>query len=254
MLFRRDVFICHAHPDKEEYARPLVEALGRHALSCWIDEGQIWPGDNLVTSINEGLRSTDFVAVLVTRRFLDKDPGWTEAELSAAFFREVRTGGTVVVPILAVPEDEWFERYPLLASKLFVPWSLGPDGVAEQIATRFERKAHSDWSCEHPREHVGHVWVRVNAWDGNRGEDHTVTARWGPYIKKGLVLPKLGADPVSLVHHKTAADGIPLQVEVQPPAVITFGQGPPPDPPGRNIDDGWDRMAGWNFPKSAMPD
>jgi hypothetical protein len=250
VLFPRDVFICHASPDKEEYARPLERALGRQALSCWVDEGQIWPGDSLTTSLNSGLASTRFVSVLVTRRFMDKEPGWTEKELNAAFHREVRTGETVVVPILAISEDEWFERFPLLADKLYIPWALGPEGVAERIATRFERIPASDWFCDHPREHVGHVWIRVNASADHLGRDHSLVARWGPHIRT-VDLPALGKDPVSLVHHKLNPDSIPLQVQVDPPAILTFGQGAPPDPPGINIDEGWTRMAGWNFPATG---
>lgn len=252
MLFPRDVFICHASPDKEEYARPLVQALGRQALSCWLDEGQIWPGDSLTASINQGLSATTYIAIVITRRLMDKEPGWTERELNAAFHREVRTGATVVVPILAVSEDEWFQRYPLLSDKLYIPWSLGPDGVAERIAERFERTPAKEWFCDHPREHVGHIWIRVNAWGDGRGHDHELTARWGPYFRT-VGLRQLDADPVSLVHHKTNPDSIPLQVEISPPAVLTFGQGMPPDPPGVNIDAGWDRMAGWNFPTSGPP-
>lgn len=215
-----------------------------------MDEGQIWPGDSLTSSLNEGLGSTRFVAVLVTRRFINKEPGWTEKELNAAFHREVRTGQTVVVPILAIPEEEWFQRFPLLADKLFIPWGSGVDRVAERIASRFERAPARDWFCDHPRTHVGHVWIRVNASPERRGKDHKVTARWGPHIRH-VEIPQLGEDPVSLVHHKLNPDSIPLQVEVDPPAILTFGQGPPPDPPAINIDEGWTRMAGWNFPETA---
>jgi hypothetical protein len=252
MLFARDVFIGHAGPDKAAFATPLVRALGRHALSCWIDGAQIEAGDSLLNAINEGLASARCVAVVITERFMERSRPWPERELNAATHREIRSGQTIVIPVLAVPESEWFDRYPLMADKLYLPWSLGPDGVAARIAARFPRAPSRDWHCNHPEDHVGHVWMRVNASHARMRHDHRLTARWGPYVRH-VELPALGPDPVSLVHHKTAPDAVMLHVEIDPPAIVTFGQGPPPDAPGLNIDEGWTRSAGWNFPASGPP-
>ena len=68
-LFYRDVFVSHAGPDKEAFARPLVRALGRHAVGCWIDEAQIAAGESLLDAINAGLSASGLVAVLVTEEF-----------------------------------------------------------------------------------------------------------------------------------------------------------------------------------------
>jgi len=181
---------------------------------------------------------------------MDKEPGWTEKEMNAAFHREVRSNRTAVVPVLSVPEDEWFQRFPLMADKLYIPWTLGADGVAERISRRFDRTPAPEWFCQHPRDHVGHVWIRVNAAEDGLGRSHRLVARWGPHLRE-VHLPALERDPVSLVHHKLNPDSVPLQVQVDPPATITFGQGHPPDPPGINIDEGWTRMAGWHFPQAG---
>lgn len=51
-------------------------------------------------------------------------------------------------------------------------------------------------------------------------------------------------------HHKTQPDAHTLHVTVKPAAILTFGQGAAPDQPGLNIDEGWQRAAGWHFPRA----
>ena len=41
-----DVFICHAGEDKEEFVRPLAEALRSHHLDVWYDEFALDVGDS----------------------------------------------------------------------------------------------------------------------------------------------------------------------------------------------------------------
>jgi hypothetical protein len=187
--FERDVFICHASPDKDDYVRPLVRALSdEHSLSCWVDELHVRPGDSLVRSIATGVASSRFVAVLITRQFLDRRSGWTEAELNAAFQREMSTRQTVVVPVLAVPEQEWFEHYPLLADKLYIPWDLGPEGVAQRIATLFD--------------------------DDGRLVEEAPTPGPGPELAGGLQLPTLmmpGQTDPNVLKTILGPDGRPLE-------------------------------------------
>ena len=61
-----DVFICHASEDKEQYVIPLVENLQNHNINCWIDKSEIEWGDSLVRKINEGLKFSKFVIVVLS--------------------------------------------------------------------------------------------------------------------------------------------------------------------------------------------
>ena len=195
-----------------------------------------------MASIEDGLRGSRYVAVLVTQSFLGRE--WPEREMRAAFSREVRTAIAVVVPILAVDPDMFFDRHPLLADKLYLPWSDGLDVIASRISRRFDRQPAPEWFCDYPQEYVGPVWMRVNA---AGGPDYLLTLRWGPYLRH-VECTGLGADPVSFTFHKVQADAQTLHVSVNPAAMVTFGQGAPPDPPGISIDEGWERAAGWTFP------
>jgi hypothetical protein len=181
MLGERDVFIAHAHQDKAEFVRPLVAALGRRAVSCWVDEAAIGPGDSLIDAMNEGLVAARYVVVPVTPRMLAAP--WASRELNAALQMEVHRGETVVIPILAVSPSE-LDPYPLLLDKLWLDWSEGVDAIADKIAARSDRRVALDWHVDFPRSHVGPVWARVVATPETVGREHRLTLRWGPYIRQ----------------------------------------------------------------------
>jgi hypothetical protein len=55
-----DVFICHASEDKDEFVRPLAEALRVHHIEVWYDEFALKVGDSLREAIDLGLASSRF--------------------------------------------------------------------------------------------------------------------------------------------------------------------------------------------------
>ena len=241
----RDVFLCHAREDRFIYTGPLARELNLRGISCWVDEGEVLPGRSLIDAINDGLRASTYVLLLVTETFLG--PGWRQKELNAALAREIRTATPVVIPVLDVDHDLFAERYPLLADKLALSWELGPAKVADEIAALFPRTPSHEWHYHHPADHVGLVWVRVLPADAHRGKLHTLTLRWGPYLKEEIFTAS-ERGPMSFLHHKTAPDAVTLHASVHPAAVITFGQGPAPDQPATNIDEGWTRSSGGDWP------
>ena len=249
----RDVFLCHASPDKASIARPLAASLAQRAISCWLDEAIIEPGDSITDAVNDGLRLSRYVVVVVTAELLSRP--WPRKELNAAFSREIRAGQVVVIPVLAVDHNHWADTFPLLADKLYLSWSAGADAVADAIASRFQRTPAADWACVHPLDWVGPVWIRCTP---QSDSEHTLTLRWGPLIRRVSHSPH-GTLPWSLVHHKTEADQVTLHVNVEPDAIVTFGQGPPPDnaPAAFNIDEGWVRASGSSIeaiiPPSGIP-
>ena len=83
----------------------------------------------------------------------------------------------------------------------------------------------SDYSCYWQRQQAAHIRII-----------------WGQYLfERELCIPD---GPLSLTHRKTNLGSIPLQINVEPSATVTVGQGPPPDEERVNIDEGWTRLAG----------
>lgn len=241
----RDIFICHAHLDKITYARPLVDALNKRGVSCWLDEAELLPGVSLIDAINDGLATAQFVLVVITENFLQRN--WTQRELNAALSREIRMGIVVVIPILATDHDAYIRRYPLLEDKIYLEWSMGVEPLVNRISSMFGREPATEWHHDHPRDHVGLVWVRVLPSPDMLDREHIMTLRWGPYIKQAKFTPKQ-ATPISFLHHKTNPDVVTLHVQIEPQSIVTFGQGVPPDQPPINIDEGWTRTSGGSFP------
>lgn len=236
----RDVFICHAVVDKLTHGNVLYRELNRHGLSCWIDEAEIRPGDSILEKIGAGLISSRYVLVIITENFLGRKG--SEAELNAALSREMRTGETKVVVVLDIDPEKFAERYPLLADKLYLKWSDGLELVAGQVKSLFSREPAPEWHCDHPKEYVGPVWVRVMPTAENANAPHKVVLRWGLYNRPVEVPPSAG--PTSMAHHKTNPDAVTLHASVTPSAIITFGGGAPPDAGFLNIDEGWTRSSG----------
>ena len=68
-----DVFICHASEDKDEFVRPLAEALRAHHLEVWYDEFALEVGDSLREAIDRGLAASRYGIVVLIPRSADND-------------------------------------------------------------------------------------------------------------------------------------------------------------------------------------
>ena len=91
-----DVFISHASEDKEDFVRPLAEALKARGLLVWFDEFTLSVGDSLRRSIDRGLACSRFGVVVISLHFLNKE--WPQKELDGLVAREV-DGAKVILPV-----------------------------------------------------------------------------------------------------------------------------------------------------------
>lgn len=62
-----DVFICHASEDKEDFVRPLAEALRQENVEVWYDEFTLRLGDSIRRSIDKGLKQSRFGLVVLSK-------------------------------------------------------------------------------------------------------------------------------------------------------------------------------------------
>jgi hypothetical protein len=81
-----DVFICHASEDKDSFVRPLAKTLRAEGLRVWYDEFTLRVGDGLRRSIDKGLASSKFGAVVVSPSFFKKQ--WPQRELDGLVAKE----------------------------------------------------------------------------------------------------------------------------------------------------------------------
>ncbi len=65
-----DVFISHASEDKADVALPLRDALVALGVTVWLDKTELRIGDSLRRKIDEGIRSSRFGVVVLSKHFL----------------------------------------------------------------------------------------------------------------------------------------------------------------------------------------
>jgi predicted RNase H-related nuclease YkuK (DUF458 family) len=111
-----DFFISHATEDKDSFVTPLAELMIKNGCNVWFDIFQLKVGDSLRKKIDEGLKSSKYGIVVLSRDFFRKN--WTDYELNGLVAREMN-GVKVILPIWHnVTRDEVLSFSPTLADKV----------------------------------------------------------------------------------------------------------------------------------------
>lgn len=128
-----DVFISHASEDKEEFVKPLVEALQNTGYKVWYDEFTLKVGDSLRRSIDNGLKASRYGIVVFSSAFFAKN--WTQYELDGLLTREME-GHKVILPIWHMVSKNQVQNFsPSLADKKAINSSLSTiDEIVVQLA------------------------------------------------------------------------------------------------------------------------
>lgn len=128
-----DVFISHASEDKETVARPLRDALTKLGVTVWLDDTQMRIGYSLRRSIDDGIRSSRFGVVILSKSYFRK--GWTNHELDGLVTRTV-AGEQSLLPIWHhLTATEVRAHSPSLADKVAMSTNdYSIEDIAEQIA------------------------------------------------------------------------------------------------------------------------
>lgn len=99
------VFISYSHQDRE-YADLIAGRLREDGHEVWYDKWKLKVGDNLIEKINQGLKETDALIVIISKNSLSSK--WVMHELSAIAFGELSSRSSRIIPVLVdestVPE------------------------------------------------------------------------------------------------------------------------------------------------------
>ena len=108
----RDLFISHASEDKENFIRPLANALIAEGVDVWFDEFELQIGDSLRQKIDEGLRRSRYGLVVFSPTFFEKH--WTQYEMDGLIARQM-AGERVILPVWhRLTRDEIARQSPSL--------------------------------------------------------------------------------------------------------------------------------------------
>ena len=131
----KDVFICHASEDKPGVVVPLVDAFEKANISYWYDKAEIKWGDSITKKVNEGLRISHFVIVVISKAFLSKN--FPQTELYSTLTREISSGEVKILPLIVKYNDEEkreiLESLSLMQDKLYLTWDNNPNKVIDAL-------------------------------------------------------------------------------------------------------------------------
>jgi len=136
----KDIFLCHAREDKAAVVETLAFELERRGISCWIDEAQIRLGQSITEQVNEGLKTSRYVVVVLSPAFMAKN--WPKRELWAAINMEASSGEVKVICVLSGTHEDMrliIQALPILNDKLYARW----DGAADLVARDLQRAISS---------------------------------------------------------------------------------------------------------------
>jgi len=110
---RQQVFISYAQADNA-IARQVADSLRGAGLAVWFDEWALNPGDSIRVRIEERMRASDLLLVLLSPSSVSSN--WVTTEWTAALAHELNARAVTVIP--AIIKD--CEIPPILASRQFL--------------------------------------------------------------------------------------------------------------------------------------
>ena len=89
-------FISHSTLD-DAFVQKLANDLERHGIKTWVDEAEIRPGDDFISTIEEGLRKATHVIIVLSPQSIISS--WVREETHAAQLRAIH-GEARLIPLL----------------------------------------------------------------------------------------------------------------------------------------------------------
>jgi len=127
------VFISYTQEDKR-YATLIANALEQAGHEVWYDKWSLRVGDNLIQKINEGLKETDALIVIVSKHALRSK--WVMHEFSAIALGDLSSRKSRVIPVLVdkSPVPQYLARY------VYVDLTTDVDGGIQRILAALSEK------------------------------------------------------------------------------------------------------------------
>lgn len=133
----KGIFISHSSKDKQ-FANFLYADLIEHGYNPWLDERDIYAGQSIPREIQNALKASDYIAVVLSTNAVDST--WVEHEWATAFWDEMNSNKVKVIPLLL----ENCDIPPLLRTKKYADFRAdyenGFDELLKSISILSEHK------------------------------------------------------------------------------------------------------------------
>lgn len=127
---KKKLFTSHASEDKDDFVRPLAEALSSD-FEVWYDEYKLVMGCSLLEEISKGLANCDFGVVILSKYFFEKN--WPQQELNGLFALEKKDKKVILPVWKGVSKEEVIKYSPIIADKLAFNADDGVEKVVNEI-------------------------------------------------------------------------------------------------------------------------
>ncbi len=91
------IFLSHNKEDKE-FVRRLAQDLRRAGITAWLDEAEIKPADSIIDKIEEGLKDSKYLAVILSPASVNSS--WVKRELRTILHQQITLNNKIVIPLL----------------------------------------------------------------------------------------------------------------------------------------------------------
>ena len=135
----QQVFLSYAQAD-QDIARQIADSLRGAGLNVWFDEWALMPGDSILKRIEDVLRATDLLLVLLSPNSVASQ--WVTHEWNAALSRDLKARAVTVIP--AIIAD--CEIPPLLADRAYLDLRTDLEGGIRRLVQQLEVVPEVDFS------------------------------------------------------------------------------------------------------------
>jgi hypothetical protein len=141
--YEYDVFVSHAHEDKDTIARPLAQSLVERGYRVFLDENELVAGDSLRDRLAHALGHSRVGVVILSPAFFAKN--WTRYEFRALLDRDSTDPTSLIIPIWhGVDADQVRIISPQLADRLALSADAGLPTVVRGIERALQRLAGNE--------------------------------------------------------------------------------------------------------------
>lgn len=120
------IFLSYSSKDRA-FVEDLAKKLLGEGFSVWYDGWEIHIGDSIIHKINEGISSSDFLLIVLSRNSVNSK--WVREELNAATIENINSRGIIILPVLL----EECQIPPLLSDKRYANFSKDPSSAYREL-------------------------------------------------------------------------------------------------------------------------
>lgn len=150
---RSRVFISHSSASKP-FAKLMRESLRQSEVHAWVDENEIYVGEDILDRLGDGLGKMDALVLLISKQAMESE--WVDREVKFAAMREITERKPIILPfILDETSIDDLRRWWFLSRENILRVRPDPGGAARavnEILKAVKRRSSSVRSSPSERE------------------------------------------------------------------------------------------------------